>query len=231
MYQLLNNITQKRKGDLLYYNFDEVIDRHNTNAVNVEGYMSYLFNNQVSLKSNIEKKDLIKMWIADMDFATPDFIINSIRKRLDKQILGYSMVFDDDYFKSFTNWTRKNYNLCINEESITFSHGVIEALELLVNLICDNEYNDKVLILTPSYTPFQTVCDKNNIKTVYSPLDNTNGYYTINFNDIKEKIRHNNIKLCIFCNPHNPTGRSWSTQELKTFMQIMIKNDVWIISD
>ncbi|WP_436861638.1 aminotransferase class I/II-fold pyridoxal phosphate-dependent enzyme [Staphylococcus caeli] len=122
-----------------------------------------------------------------MDFATPDFIINSIRKRLDKQILGYSMVFDDNYFKSFTNWMRKNYNLCINEEFITFSHGVIEALELLVNLICDNEYNDKVLILTPSYTPFQTVCDKNNIKTVYSPLNNTYGYYTINFNDIKEK--------------------------------------------
>ncbi len=56
MYQLLNNIIQKRKGDFLYYNFDEVIDRHNTNAVNVEGYMSYLFNNQRALKSNIEKK-------------------------------------------------------------------------------------------------------------------------------------------------------------------------------
>lgn len=213
----------------MHYNFDEIIDRHHTNAVNIDGYVDYLFDDTVELKLNVPEDELIKMWIADMDFATPDFIIESIKGRLNKQILGYSMVFENDYFTAFSTWLRQNHNLNISKDVLTFSHGIIEALELLVSLICNK--NDKVLILTPSYSPFQIVCDKNNISTVYSQLKNNNGYYEIDYEDIKNKLAQENIKLCIFCNPHNPTGRAWNKDELKHFMSIMKAHDIWVVSD
>lgn len=213
----------------MHYNFDEIIDRRHTNAVNIDGYVDYLFDDTIELKPNVPKDELIKMWIADMDFATPDFIIESIKDRLNKQILGYSMVFETDYFAAFSNWLKQNHNLNISKDALTFSHGIIEALELLVSLICNQ--TDKVLILTPTYSPFQTVCDKNNISTVYSQLKNNNGYYMIDYGDIKNKVAQENIKLCIFCNPHNPTGRAWNKDELKQFMSIMKAYDIWVVSD
>lgn len=210
------------------YNFDEIIDRRSTNAMNVEGYKGYLFGDADT--SDLEEHDeLIRMWVADMDFATPEVVLDAIRDRLDKKILGYTNIFGTDYYEAFMSWTERRFGYTFPQEHLVFSHGIVAGLIELVSYICDND--DKALILTPSYGPFKMACDKNNIKTVYSPMINHNGYYEIDFEDVRQKVETENIKLCIFANPHNPTGRVWSEDELKQLGQIMVDNDVWIISD
>ncbi|QXN78000.1 3M3SH-releasing C-S lyase [Staphylococcus haemolyticus] len=210
------------------YNFDEIIDRRSTNAMNVEGYKGYLFGDADT--SDLEEHDeLIRMWIADMDFATPEVVLDAIRDRLDKKILGYTNIFGTDYYEAFVSWTERRFGYTFPQDHLVFSHGIVAGLIELVSYICDND--DKALILTPSYGPFKMVCDKNNIKTVYSPMINHNGYYEIDFEDVRQNVETENIKLCIFANPHNPTGRVWSEAELKQLGQIMVDNDVWIISD
>ncbi|WP_053036172.1 3M3SH-releasing C-S lyase [Staphylococcus haemolyticus] len=210
------------------YNFDEIIDRRSTNAMNVEGYKGYLFGDADT--SDLEEHDeLIRMWVADMDFATPEVVLDAIRDRLDKKILGYTNIFGTDYYEAFVSWTERRFGYTFPQDHLVFSHGIVAGLIELVSYICDND--DKALILTPSYSPFKMACDKNNIKTVYSPMINHNGYYEIDFEDVRQKVETENIKLCIFANPHNPTGRVWSEDELKQLGQIMVDNDVWIISD
>ena len=210
------------------YNFDEIIDRRETNAMNVEGYKGYLFGDADT--SDLEDHDeLIRMWVADMDFATPDVVLDAIKDRLDKKILGYTNLFGTDYYDAFVSWTERRFGYTFPQDHLVFSHGIVAGLIELVSYICDED--DKALILTPSYGPFKMACDKNHIETVYSPLINHNGYYEIDFEDVRKKVETENIKLCIFANPHNPTGRVWSEDELKQFGQIMADNDVWIISD
>lgn len=210
------------------YNFDEIIDRRSTNAMNVEGYKGYLFGDADT--SDLEEHDeLIRMWVADMDFATPEVVLDAIRDRLDKKILGYTNIFGTDYYEAFVSWTERRFGYTFPQEHLVFSHGIVAGLIELVSYICDDD--DKALIFTPSYGPFKMACDKNNIKTVYSPMINHNGYYEIDFEDVRQKVETENIKLCIFANPHNPTGRVWSEDELKQLGQIMVDNDVWIISD
>ncbi|MCF7579723.1 3M3SH-releasing C-S lyase [Staphylococcus aureus] len=210
------------------YNFDEIIDRRSTNAMNVEGYKGYLFGDADT--SDLEEHDeLIRMWVADMDFATPEVVLDAIRDRLDKKILGYTNIFGTDYYEAFMSWTERRFGYTFPQEHLVFSHGIVAGLIELVSYICDDD--DKALIFTPSYGPFKMACDKNNIKTVYSPMINHNGYYEIDFEDVRQKVKTENIKLCIFANPHNPTGRVWSEDELKQLGQIMVDNDVWIISD
>ncbi|MEB5827580.1 3M3SH-releasing C-S lyase [Staphylococcus haemolyticus] len=210
------------------YNFDEIIDRRSTNAMNVEGYKGYLFGDTDT--SDLEEHDeLIRMWVADMDFATPEVVLDAIRDRLDKKILGYTNIFGTDYYEAFMSWTERRFGYTFPQEHLVFSHGIVAGLIELVSYICDDD--DKALIFTPSYGPFKMACDKNNIKTVYSPMINHNGYYEIDFEDVRQKVETENIKLCIFANPHNPTGRVWSEDELKQLGQIMVDNDVWIISD
>ena len=209
------------------YNFDEIIDRRSTNAMNVEGYKGYLFGDADT--SDLEEHDeLIRMWVADMDFATPEVVLDAIRDRLDKKILGYTNIFGTDYYEAFMSWTERRFGYTFPQEHLVFSHGIVAGLIELVSYICDDD--DKALIFTPSYGPFKMACDKN-IKTVYSPMINHNGYYEIDFEDVRQKVETENIKLCIFANPHNPTGRVWSEDELKQLGQIMVDNDVWIISD
>ncbi|MCH4410130.1 3M3SH-releasing C-S lyase [Staphylococcus haemolyticus] len=210
------------------YNFDEIIDRRSTNAMNVEGYKGYLFGDTDT--SDLEEHDeLIRMWVADMDFATPEVVLDAIRDRLDKKILGYTNIFGTDYYEAFMSWKERRFGYTFPQEHLVFSHGIVAGLIELVSYICDDD--DKALIFTPSYGPFKMACDKNNIKTVYSPMINHNGYYEIDFEDVRQKVETENIKLCIFANPHNPTGRVWSEDELKQLGQIMVDNDVWIISD
>lgn len=210
------------------YNFDEIIDRRYTNAMNVEGYKGYLFGD-ADVSDIGDNEELIRMWVADMDFATPDVVLDAVKDRLDKKILGYTNIFGSDYYDAFVSWTERRFGFTFPQEQFVFSHGIVAGLIELVGYICDK--GDKALILTPSYGPFKMACDKNHIETVYSSMINHNGYYEIDFEDVRKKVETENIKLCIFANPHNPTGRVWSEDELKQFGQIMADNDVWLISD
>ena len=212
------------------YDFDEIIDRKNTNAESVEAFRAALFRDKRDIVTFPCKEDeLIRMWVADMEFATPEVIHDGIRARLDQRILGYTSVFDPAYYQAFSSWTKRRYDWTCEKEQLFTSDGVVPALFELVDYICKGE--EKVLIFTPSYGPFVHAAIANSRACICSDLVHKNGAYTIDFDDFEEKLKYENVSLCIFCNPHNPTGRIWSQQELSRVARLCRKYGIWIISD
>ncbi|MGW9529946.1 MalY/PatB family protein [Paenibacillus terrae] len=211
------------------YDFDEVIDRRGTNAMNTDGFREYIFKAEGDMVFPYKDDEFIRMWIADMEFATPPEIIEAIKERLDKRIFGYSQVFDPNYYLAVVGWTQRYYNWTFSQEELVTSPGIIPALYELAEYICKSD--EKVLILTPSYAFFKAAADYNGLELVCSELMIQEGHYTINYEDLEAKARDEKVSLCIFCNPHNPSGRVWTTEELQRVGKICLENEVWIISD
>ncbi len=164
-----------------------------------------------------------------MEFATPEVIIDKIKERLDRRIFGYTRVFDPKYYETFVNWTKKRYDWEFEKEELVTSNGIIPALYEMVEYICKPD--EKVLFVTPSYAYFKHAADHNHREYLCSDLIDNDGYYEIDYKDFEEKASDDKTSLCIFCNPHNPSGRVWTPEELKKVGDICIKNDVWVISD
>lgn len=211
------------------YNFDEIIDRRNTNAMNTDGFRDYIFHADESMTFPYKDEEFIRMWVADMEFATPQVIIDAIKERLDKRIFGYTRIFSDAYYNAFVNWCIRRYDWRFERNHLVMSNGIIPALYELVNYICKPD--EKVLFLTPSYAYFKYAADFNHRESVCSDLINDNGHYSIDFNDIERKAADEKTTLLILCNPHNPTGRVWTKEELRRLGDICVKNHLWIISD
>lgn len=211
------------------YNFDEVIDRKNSNSMNTDGFREYIFHAPPTMKFPYADDEFIRMWIADMEFATPPEIIDAIRKRLDKRIFGYTKIFDPTYYEAFNGWCKKLYDWGFEKEHLVTCNGIIPALYELVDYIT-NEY-EKILIVTPSYAYFKHAVDFNKRELVTSDLIEKDNYYTIDFEDFEAKAKDDRVTLCIFCNPHNPSGRVWTEEELKRVGQICLDNNVMVISD
>ncbi len=211
------------------YNFDEIIDRRGTNALNTDGFRQYIFHADETMQFPYKDEDFVRMWVADMEFATPDVIIDAVKQRLERRIFGYTKIFDPSYYTAFVNWTTKRYGWSFPKEELVTSPGIIPALYELVSFIC--KLDEKVLILTPSYAYFKHAVDFHQRELVCSDLILQNGGYTMNFADIREKAKDEKTTLCIFCNPHNPTGRVWTEDELKEFGDICMEENMWIISD
>lgn len=211
------------------YNFDEIIERKGTNAMNTDGFREYIFHAPQTMKFPYADDEFIRMWVADMEFATPPEVVQAIKDRADKRIFGYTKVFDPEYYKAFSAWTEKLYGWTFPKEHLVTSNGIIPALYELAEYICKPD--EKVLILTPSYAYFKYAADYNGIETVCSDLLENDGHYTMDFEDISRKAMDEKVSLCIFCNPHNPTGRVWSEEELKKVGQICLENGLFIISD
>jgi len=210
------------------YNFDEIIDRRHTNAMSTDGFREYLFHDKTIIFP-YKDEEFIRMWVADMEFATPDVVIEGIKKRLEKRIFGYTRVFENSFYDAFANWCMKRYGWTFDKKEMVMSNGIIPALYELVNYICKKE--EKVLFLTPSYQYFKFAAEFNHREYVCSDLINEDGYYTIDFEDLEKILEDEKIKLFIFCNPHNPTGRVWKEDELKKLADILEKNQLWVISD
>lgn len=211
------------------YNFDEIIDRRNTNAMSTDGFRGYIFGADNSIKFPYKDEEFIRMWVADMDFAVPQVIIDGIKERLDNRIFGYTRIFSDSYYNAFVNWCTKRYGWSFKRNQLVMSNGIIPALYELVDYICKPD--EKVIFLTPSYAYFKYAADYNHRESVCSDLINENGYYRIDFDDFERKAADEKTTLFILCNPHNPSGRVWTEEELKRLGDICIKNDLWIISD
>ncbi len=211
------------------YNFDEIIDRKNTNALNTDGFRDYIFKDSTK-QFPFKDEEFVRMWVADMEFATPPEIIKAMQERLERKIFGYTMVFDSAYGEAFLNWTDQHYGWRFNPKTLVTSNGIIPALYELIEHICKPD--EKVIIFTPSYGYFKHAADYNNIQLVTSDLiADDGGHYRINYDEFEHLAKDEKVKLCIFCNPHNPTGRVWTPEELKHFGEICLQNDLWIISD
>ncbi|PKP35048.1 MAG: cystathionine beta-lyase [Bacteroidetes bacterium HGW-Bacteroidetes-17] len=198
------------------HNFDQIIDRKNTN----------------SIKHDITQQvfgatDLIPMWVADMDFATPPFIIDALKKRLDHQVLGYT-IRPDSFNQSIIDWMDQRHGWKIEKEWIKFTPGIVPAINMSV--IALSKPDDKILIQPPVYHPFFPAVTDHGRGLLFNQLQlNNEGNYEFDFTDLENKLK--DARLFILCNPHNPVGRVWSYDDLKKIGDLCIKHEVIILSD
>lgn len=197
------------------YNFDEIIDRRHTDAVKLE-----------AMKNIWGRTDLMPLWVADMDFRTPLFIIDALRKRLDHEILGYT-VKSESWYTSIINWLDRRHDWKISAGELIFTPGIVTGLAMAVN--CFTNEGDKVMVQPPVYHPFFLIPERNNREVVYNPLILQNGQYHMDMDRFREEIK--DCKLYILCNPHNPGGRVWNKEELMEVARICHENNVIVISD
>ena len=197
------------------YDFDEIVDRHNTGAVKVE-----------ALKSGWGREDLIPLWVADMDFRTPPFIMDMLRKRCEHEILGYT-VKPVEYHKAIHNWLKKRYDWEVSAKSITFCPGIVPGITFAIQSL--TQPGDKVLIQPPVYHPFKWVTEQNGRIAVCNSLILENGQYKMDITHFKKVVK--GCKLFILCNPHNPGGRVWNREELETIAGICKENGTIVVSD
>lgn len=203
------------------YDFDEIIDRKNTYS------MKY---GLIAEKYPLARKDSIPMWIADMDFATPQKTIDAICFYAKKnRIFGYSQLVQKEYFDAVTNYMKRHFSWEILPQSIAFSNGIVPALAALTKLLTKED--EKVIFQTPCYFHFDADIKKTGRKTVYNKLIYNNGKYSIDFDDFEKKCKDEKITLFILCSPHNPTGRIWTKEELLKLTNICFRNNVKIVSD
>ncbi|MBR0596436.1 MalY/PatB family protein [Sinanaerobacter chloroacetimidivorans] len=211
------------------YDFDEIIDRKSTNAMNTDGFRSYIFHTGPNTRFKFADDEFVRMWVADMEFTVADPIRNALKDWVDKRIYGYTQVYEAGYYEAFSAWCKRHYDWNVPVKELTFSTGVVPAVFQLIEILV--KQGEKVLTLTPGYGQFQHAADYNHVELVQSALISNNGYFTIDFNDFEKCASDPMIKLIILCNPHNPSGRIWTKEELEKIAQITRKYNLWIVSD
>ncbi len=199
------------------YDFDEEIDRKNTNCAKYDGLERYF-----------GYKDLNPLWVADMDFKTPKFINDAIIEATQKSVYGYS-IDTPELYTSIINWQKNEHSWDINKEEIYMINGVVPAYSACIEAF--SEENDEVIVQTPIYPPLFKCVTANNRKVVVNELKkDENGYYSMDLEDLERKITPK-TKILALCSPHNPVGRVWSKEELEKLSLICIKHNIIIVSD
>ena len=200
-----------------HYNFDEIIDRKGTSCVKYDG-----------LKNAYQgKENLIPLWVADMDFATPDFIVEALKKRCEHPVFGYT--FDDDeYYESIQTWLDYKYHWKTEREWISYIPGIVKGIGLAVQ--CFTQPGDKVIIQPPVYHPFRLVPTRMGREVVYNPLKLEDGVYKMDFEQL-ESLIDKDCKMLILSNPHNPGGVVWEKEALVKLAQICSAHGILVISD
>lgn len=197
------------------YNFDEIIDRRGTESVKWD-----------AVSERWGRNDLLPMWVADMDFRTPSFVMNALRKRLEHEVLGYTFACEE-WYTSIINWLQSRHGWKVKREELTFMPGIVRGLAFAIQ--CFTEKGDKVMVMPPVYHPFFLVTEKNKREVVYSPLVLRDGQYYIDFDRFRKDIQ--GCKILILSNPHNPGGRVWTREELEQIAEICYESKTLVISD
>jgi cystathionine beta-lyase len=200
----------------IIYDFDEIIDRQNTQCAKYDGLQHYF---------GVE--DLNPMWVADMDFRTPPFVNDAIIKRAMHGVYGYGII-TDALQNSVKNWMFKRHNWTIQTSWLSFLNGVVPAYSAAIEAL--SEVDDEIIVQTPVYFPLFNCIKHNKRKVIYNPLKETNGYYTMDLDDLKSKITPK-TKILTLCSPHNPVGRVWNKEELQALANICLEHNIKIISD
>ena len=197
------------------YNFDKVVRRENTNCVkwDLRG-------------ETFGKADIIPLWVADMDFETPDFILEAIRERLQHPVLAYSFR-SNNYREAIVEWIKRRNGWNIQPEWIEFTPGVVPGLAF--SILAYTEKNDNIVIQPPVYHPFRETITSNERTVVNNPLQVSNEKFVIDFDDLDKKLQ--TAKAIIISNPHNPVARAYTKDELSELGKLCLKHGITIISD
>lgn len=198
------------------YNFDEIIDRTGTDCVKWDYYREFL-----------KEDDLLPLWVADSDFECPPKVKEAIVSRASHGIYGYSSP-PDSYYDSILNWTETRYNWKIKRDWLSYSPGIVTALNILVQAL--TKPGEKIVVQSPVYYPFFKAIENNDRVLINNQLLLKKGKYEIDFENLEHQIDFE-TKMIFFCSPHNPVGRVWSEDELIKLGKIAEKHDLIIISD
>ncbi|HEL2344991.1 TPA: MalY/PatB family protein [Streptococcus suis] len=173
-------------------------------------------------------KELLPLWIADMDFEPLPEIRQVIRDYADHHVFGYPYA-SDSLYQSIIDWEDRQHGYKIERESILLIEGVVPALSVAIQSL--TEEGDAVLINTPVYPPFARTVKLNNRQLVTNSLVDVDGIFRLNLDQLEKDIVENQVKLYIFCNPHNPGGRVWTREEVLAIGHLCQKHGVILVSD
>ena len=198
------------------WNFDRPVKREDTDCIKYD------------LREEIfGVKNIIPLWVADMDFLTPDFIVESLHKRLDHEIYGYSFR-SPEYYQSIIKWIKIRHNWTVEREWISFSPGIVPALNFCT--LAFSQPGDSIVVQPPVYFPFFTAVESHGRNLIYNRLTESEGEWSMDFNSLVSGI-NDKTKMIIISNPHNPVGRVWTPEELNILGDICLKHNILIISD
>lgn len=199
------------------YNFDEIIDRSGSGDLKHE-----------ALLPRWGRNDLLPLWVADMDFATPDFVVDALKERLNHPIFGYT-VDPSDYRPAIIDWIRSHHNWGVKPEWLSFIPGIVKGIGLVINVF--TKPDEKVIIQPPVYHPFRLTPEGNRREVVFNPLRRReDGYYDMDFANL-EKVCDDKCRVLVLCNPHNPAGLCWSVDTLKRLADFCYEHHIIVISD
>ena len=200
-------------------NFNQVINRHNTGSVKWDFIEHYL---------QLDGSDLLPMWVSDFDFKCPPEVQNALHSRVDHGIFGYSER-DDHYYQAAMDWFSKRHNLQLKREWFTSVEGVVPGLALLIQMLSNP--GDAVVIQGSYYGSFAKIITMNGRNVIENPLTESPQGYQFDFAQLESCFRQHTPPLLLLCNPHNPTGRCWTHDELTQLMTLCRAHGVTVISD
>jgi len=197
------------------FDFDKPVNRENTASVKWD-----------LREETFGTKEVLPMWVADMDFESPECIQKAIQERAKHPVYGYSFM-TDGYFEAFIQWVKRRHGWNIKKDWIIFSPGIVTAFNAAIWAFTDP--GDGVIVQPPVYFPFFSAIRHNNRKQLDNQLLLIDQHYEIDFDDFEAKAKQ--AKVFLMSSPHNPVGRCWTREELKRIGEICLKHQVIIISD
>ena len=199
------------------YDFDKVIDRRGSGAVKTD-----------ALGKVYGKDDLIPLWVADMDFETPDFIVNALKERLEHPVFGYTVI-PEDYWQTVQKWIADRHGWETRCEWMTFIPGIVKGIGMAINALLEKD--EKVIIQPPVYHPFRLIPQKNGREVVFNPLKALpDGSYEMDFENL-EAVCDEKCRMLILSNPHNPAGIVWPRETLERLAGFCHSRGIIVISD
>ena len=199
------------------YDFDQVIERRGSGALKYD-----------ALDERYGKSDLLPLWVADMDFATPDFIVDALKERLEHPVFGYTLE-PENYWPTVQQWIASHHNWQVEREWLTFIPGIVKGIGLAVN--CFVKPDEKVIIQPPVYHPFRLTPQGNGREVVFNPLiEKSDGTYAMDFEGLAE-VADEKFRMLILSNPHNPAGLVWDAETLRRLAHFCTERNILVISD
>ncbi len=200
--------------------FDTYLERRGTRSSKWDGC-----NARFGVDPSVE---LLPMWIADMDFRSPTEVVEALAQRVQTQAFGYTTV-PDSFYDAILSWVERRYHWKIQKEWIVFTPGVVPAFNVAYQAF--TQPGDGIIVPSPSYYPFFDGVRNNGRKVAACPLVEADGYWTLDFDLLERQVKDPDNKVLILSNPHNPTGRCWTAQELERLGTLCAENGVILLSD
>jgi cysteine-S-conjugate beta-lyase len=207
------------------YNFDEPVNRRNTYSVKWDGGTLL---KEMGFTERYDE-ETIPLFTADMDLPVPEPLVEALHKTVNHRIYGYS-VMPEEYYFAIQNWFKRRHDWDIKVEDIVYSPGTVNAINYAIRALTDP--GDGIIIQRPVYPPFSASVEGNGRVVENNALvQDEEGNYTIDFADFEEKAKDARTKMFILCNPHNPTGRIFTIDEVKKLADICVKNKIIVVAD